>query len=365
MPIPALRALQTTTTTGTGTLTLLAAAAPARGFQAAFGSSARVVRYALSNATSYELGIGTFDGGSPGTLTRSTILASSNAGSVVSLPAGTTNVFAWLDATDRVLLESTGTSVTLTLADLGNLLLWTGTSVGTVALPALATVPPGAGFDIANAGNAVLTLNPNGSETVDGAVTMDLLPGDRVTVLAAAVGWFLTQTLPEAVHLQTQVAGPSAYMDFLLPSGVRSFRISGTRLLPSQDGASLYLLTSTNGGASYANGSSDYIFGISENTGATTGRFVSDLTNGFFLSGILSNSSLYSSDFSGHFSVGSATNRASYFGIAQYHDDANGVQAVRNISGRRAADGTVNAIRVIFSIGNIQEGRVSLCALRL
>ena len=85
MPIPAYRAKQSTDTAGTGTLVLNAAATNARSFAAAYGASSRRVMYCISWATGFEIGYGDFDGGTLGSLTRATVLASSNAGALVTL----------------------------------------------------------------------------------------------------------------------------------------------------------------------------------------------------------------------------------------------------------------------------------------
>lgn len=94
------RVQETTTTTGTGTLTLAGAMT---GYQA-FSSACKdgdTCYYGLaavngSGAPSgvWEVGIGTYTA-SGNTLSRTTILASSNAGAAVTLPTGTTQV--WLD----------------------------------------------------------------------------------------------------------------------------------------------------------------------------------------------------------------------------------------------------------------------------
>ncbi len=95
MPLPAYRAKQSTNTTGTGTIVLNApAASNTRSFQAAFGAAARRVMYAISWSDGYEIGLGDFNGGSPGSLTRATVLLSSNSNALVALLAGTKDVFA-------------------------------------------------------------------------------------------------------------------------------------------------------------------------------------------------------------------------------------------------------------------------------
>jgi hypothetical protein len=87
------RVKETTTTTGTGTLTLAGAAA---GFQAfsAIGDG-NTTYYAITDQATgdWEVGIGTYTA-SGTTLSRDTILASSNAGSAVNLSAGIKNAFA-------------------------------------------------------------------------------------------------------------------------------------------------------------------------------------------------------------------------------------------------------------------------------
>ncbi|MFO0157939.1 MAG: hypothetical protein ACK51V_02745, partial [bacterium] len=91
------RVLETTTTTGTGTITLGGAVTGYQSF-AAIGN-ANTCMYAIEdrNTGAWEVGIGTYTS-SGTTLSRTTILASSNAGSAVSFAAGTKYVFATLAA---------------------------------------------------------------------------------------------------------------------------------------------------------------------------------------------------------------------------------------------------------------------------
>jgi hypothetical protein len=89
------RVQETTTTTGTGTLTLDGAVTGFQTFSSAIGNT-NTTYYAISSQNSeFEVGIGTV---AAGTLARTTILASSNGGSVVTLSAGTKNVFCTLPA---------------------------------------------------------------------------------------------------------------------------------------------------------------------------------------------------------------------------------------------------------------------------
>jgi hypothetical protein len=188
MPIPAYRAKQSTNTTGTGTIVLAAAETNARSFNAAYGASSRRIMYAISWSTGFEIGLGDFDGGTPGNLTRATVLASSNAGALVTLPAGTKDVFAVFDPAAREVVSISATA-TLALADLGNAVVFTGSSAATLNLPAVATAPLGAGWLVMNGGTAALTIDPSGAETVNGASTLVLQAGQAAMVLRVASAW--------------------------------------------------------------------------------------------------------------------------------------------------------------------------------
>lgn len=89
------RVKETTTTTGTGTLTLAGAVTGFQGFVAGVGDG-QVVEYVLedANGTAWEHGLGTITDAASDTLSRTTILASSNAGSAINLSAGTHTVYA-------------------------------------------------------------------------------------------------------------------------------------------------------------------------------------------------------------------------------------------------------------------------------
>jgi hypothetical protein len=188
MPIPAYRAKQSTNTTGTGTIVLNAADTNARNFSAAYGASSRRVMYAISWATGFEIGLGDFDGGAPGNLTRATVLASSNAGALVTLPAGTKDVFAVFDPAAREVVSISGTA-TLALADLGNAVVFTGSSAATLNLPAVATAPTGSGWMVRNAGTAALTIDPSGAETINGASTLVLQAGQAAFIFDGGTSW--------------------------------------------------------------------------------------------------------------------------------------------------------------------------------
>ena len=106
------RVLETSTTTGTGTFALAGAVAGFQSFSAGVGDG-HTTYYTITDGTSgaWEVGIGTYTlAGS--TLSRTTVLASSNSGALVNFAAGTKSVFTTLPAKSAVY---TGRAVAMAL----------------------------------------------------------------------------------------------------------------------------------------------------------------------------------------------------------------------------------------------------------
>jgi len=86
------RVKETTTTTGTGTLTLLGASTGFQSFSAIGNTNTTYYTIAAQTGTEWEVGIGTYTS-SGTTLARTTVISSSNSGSLVNFSAGTKDVF--------------------------------------------------------------------------------------------------------------------------------------------------------------------------------------------------------------------------------------------------------------------------------
>ena len=93
------RVKETSTTTGTGTFNLAGAETGYESFVSGVGTG-NTTYYAieLNSANEWEVGIGTVTSGSPDTLSRDTIISSSNSDAAVTFSAGTKNVFCTLPA---------------------------------------------------------------------------------------------------------------------------------------------------------------------------------------------------------------------------------------------------------------------------
>ena len=86
------RVKETTTTAGTGTITLAGAVTGFQSFAAIGNGNTTYYTIAGQGTSEWEVGIGTYTS-SGTTLSRTTVLASSNAGALVNFSAGTKDVF--------------------------------------------------------------------------------------------------------------------------------------------------------------------------------------------------------------------------------------------------------------------------------
>jgi hypothetical protein len=99
------RVQETSTTTGTGTFTLAGAVSGFQSFSAI--GDGNTTYYAIVGGTEWEVGLGTYTS-SGTTLSRTTILESSNGGTAVNFSAGTKNVFVTYPAEEAVYQDASG-----------------------------------------------------------------------------------------------------------------------------------------------------------------------------------------------------------------------------------------------------------------
>jgi hypothetical protein len=180
------RVKETSTTSGTGTINLAGAVTNFETFVAGIGNS-NTVYYAIvhQDQPEFEVGIGTVTDASPDTLSRTTVLSSSNSDGLVSFSSGTKDVFCTLPASKAVFenasnevgisslnivdgssingtITSSSNSLTLNGRNSGILILQTGSSErARLNSDALTLTAP----KIAHASN--LTIDTGGEITLD------------------------------------------------------------------------------------------------------------------------------------------------------------------------------------------------------
>ena len=101
------RVKETSATTGTGTLSLAGAVQDFEGFVAGIGNS-NTTYYAIVNTGTgeFEVGLGTVTDATPDTLSRDTIISSSNSDAAVNFTSGSKDVFCTLPASKSVLKDA-------------------------------------------------------------------------------------------------------------------------------------------------------------------------------------------------------------------------------------------------------------------
>lgn len=370
MPIGPIRVKQTTSTTGTGTLTLNAASSGFRSFLTGFGSGTFPVRYILQRDGVFEVGYGTYNS-TAGTLTRATVAASSNANALVSLAAGTTDVyFDYLPGDRQVRTISANT--TLDLTDLGNLVRCTQAADITVTLPAVAAVPGAAnrlssGYSIRNAGSSgsVVWIATNGAETLDGSASaFPLFGGETITLIALDTVWMSVNRPTGWRQARRSSASTSASVDLTLPlypGAQRSqFRVEYRNVRGTADGSGLLIRMSPDGGTTIRTSySQNLIYGA----GATSvGAASSGANTAFNISTDMDMTS------GGHHVTGGVSinpgagglRRASIYGQSwAYSDGGWGAPAgarVMVFAGHSDAAEDINWIRFMMDTGNVLAG---------
>jgi hypothetical protein len=101
------RVKETSATTGTGTVTLAGAVADYQAFSVIGDGNTTYYTISLPTSSEWEVGIGTYTA-SGTTLSRDTVLASSNSGSLVNFSAGDKDVFVVYPAGKSVFEDANG-----------------------------------------------------------------------------------------------------------------------------------------------------------------------------------------------------------------------------------------------------------------
>ena len=158
------RVNETSTTTGTGTFTLAGAVTGFQTFAAIGDGNTTYYTIVLQGGSEWEVGLGTYTS-SGTTLSRDTILSSSNSNNAVNFSAGTKNVFCDYPAPKAVYGDSTNTAFQAQFAA-SNGLMMNNMTVGTTF-----TIPTG--YSASSVGPVVIS----------GGVTITVPSGSRWVVL--------------------------------------------------------------------------------------------------------------------------------------------------------------------------------------
>jgi hypothetical protein len=239
------RVKETSTTTGTGTFDLGGAVSGFESFVTAIGNGNTTYYSIVNENGEFEVGLGTVTDAATDTLSRDTIISSSNSDAAVNFTAGTKNVFCTLPASKAVILDSSGNIVANNGSNLTNL---NADNLASGTLPDArfpATLP-------AANGSALTNLNASNldSGTVPDArfpATLPAISGANLTNLDA--NDLASGTVPDARFPATLPAISGANLTNLDADDLASGTLPDARFpatLPAASGANLTSLNASN-----------------------------------------------------------------------------------------------------------------------
>ncbi len=313
------RVKETSTTTGTGTYTLLGAVT---GFQAfSVVANGNTCYYTATDGTDWEVGVGTWATG--GTLARTTILASSNAGAAVNWGVGTRTLYLDMPA------EKVPESILTTRGDL---------LVRDANVPARLAV-----------GSALQMLGSDGTDVAWQSPIAKLLASGTVT---------------SAATLDLVLTSYTAYRGLVLKLG---------GFVPATDAVDLYARFSTDGGSTYLTTSYKNAICMNVDGSTTTAGASGSVSAAAFLAGGISITSTRhvgnaaAEGYHGTFEIlkqtDTALNPRCHFQGSFWTSDAPTEYAGQRGEASRSVAGDVDALRIMFSSGNIASGVYGLYGL--
>jgi hypothetical protein len=199
------RVKETSTTTGTGTFDLGGAVSGFESFVTAIGNGNTTYYSIVNENGEFEVGLGTVTDAATDTLSRDTIISSSNSDAAVNFTAGTKNVFCTLPASKAVILDSSGNIVANNGSNLTNL---DADNLASGTLPDArfpATLPAISGVNLTSL---------NASNVASGTLSADRLPtvpttkgGTGLTTIGTANQVLAVNAGATALEFQTPTTG--------------------------------------------------------------------------------------------------------------------------------------------------------------
>jgi len=112
------------------------------------------------------------------------------------------------------------TPVTTTTGDRAKTFVWTG-GLGTLNLPTAVSATNGWFINLRNGGTGDLTVDPSGSELINGGSTLNLQPGDSASIVTNGIQWY-------SIGLGQQAVFAFDYTSIAVTSG--TYTLSGSEL---------------------------------------------------------------------------------------------------------------------------------------
>lgn len=258
--------------------------------------------------------------------------------------------------------------------------IWGGTAGGTANALTVTSTPPSPRFPgmvldflpaATNTGAATLNDNAFGAVAIrrpDNSALLpnDILAGELTQVVWDGSLWRMARWPDAAIRWARTVAAGSAQIDFVLPVGFTRFRIEFDAVRGNTDATSLLLRTSTDNGATFAAGASDYNQ-VLELTRPGAGNVISSsaASNAISLSASAdTTNAAVSINGQVDFFIGDGTRQPRFRCESDTLEDPIAALSMLSVYGLRAAATPINAIRLLMSGGLISIGTFRLIAVR-
>lgn len=269
-----------------------------------------------------------------------------------------------VETIDETFVLSRSSNTILDISDIGKTII--ATSTFTQTLDAVATLGDGWYVDYRNDGTGVITLDPNSTEQINGATTLKIYPGEACRIACNGSAFKALFLSSGPVLISTGTASSSSSLDFTGLTGFSSYEFALSAVIPATDSVALRVRFSQDDGSTFKSGASDYAYITREhdtsdtaatyNSAGTTQSVVAGVvknTAGWGVSGVLRTNDLASSSI-----------QKALFGVLG-HLNGSSLDTVGMHSSHYIADtAAVNAVRFLFSSGNIASGTIKCYGYR-
>lgn len=270
-----------------------------------------------------------------------------------------TSLFDAQRATPQFTMRTTGSDVTILRSEVGSIFN-VDCSGGNrqVTLPSAVEVEPGVPLKIRHAGsanNVIYSSVAGQTISIPGSTPTSITllgNGETDEIESDGANWRLTGKVPRSAGSEeigsTEVSVAVAAVDFIIPSGVSGFRVVGTGLSCSTTGDLVFSI-SDDGGASFETISGRI---IRDNAGTVAGDDVETSSLRLVIS---TTASSVRANFAADVLLADKT-AAKKVVRAQGASDSDNYSTVS--IGESAVCGAINLVRIAFSAGNIDAGRI-------
>jgi len=227
-----------------------------------------------------------------------------------------------------------------------------GTFTQTIA--AAATIGAGWWLYYKNSGTGTVTMDADGSETIDGATTKVIYAGEEFVLQCDGANFhtFCADKRTGSFLISSQTASNSAAVDFTgISSAYDEYEIHVLNAIPASDSGVLNLRTSANAGSSYDSGATDYKNNVTDAAEIALSQSLGSDTNEQGYSGVIRIIRPSEATYTVITAVGAGVNQS-------------GVVVNTSLGGYRASAAAVDAVRLLMSAGNIESGIFKLYGVR-